>query len=234
MLPQPMTPSVLAKISTPMNLFFSHFPARVDVSASGICRASASISEMACSAVVMELPNGVFITITPAAVAAGMSTLSTPIPARPITLSFLAAFSTSAVILVAERMAMPSYWSTILINSSLARPVFTSASTPRSLKMATAAGDNLSAIRTLGMVLRVLWKGLIEGGALIEWQDQQQGGGCSGGIAAVDALHIEQDVGRGACRGLERLDQRGKIGAAFDSHQGTGLMRAVRRWRHHG
>ena len=41
---------------------------------------------MACSAVVIELPNGVFITMMPFAVAAGMSTLSTPMPARPITL----------------------------------------------------------------------------------------------------------------------------------------------------
>ena len=49
---------------------------------------------MACSAVVIELPNGVFITITPLAVAAGMSTLSTPMPARPITLR-LFAFSKS-------------------------------------------------------------------------------------------------------------------------------------------
>ena len=65
MLPQPMTPSVLPKISTPMKRFFSHLPAWVEVSASGICRASASISEMACSAVVIELPNGVFMTITP-------------------------------------------------------------------------------------------------------------------------------------------------------------------------
>ena len=40
---------------------------------------------MACSAVVIELPNGVFITMMPRAVAAGMSTLSTPMPARPIT-----------------------------------------------------------------------------------------------------------------------------------------------------
>ncbi len=42
---------------------------------------------MACSAVVIELPNGVFITMMPVAVAAGMSTLSTPMPARPITFS---------------------------------------------------------------------------------------------------------------------------------------------------
>ena len=74
-----------------MNLFFSHLPARVEASASGICRASASISEMACSAVVIELPNGVFITMMPRAVAAGISTLSTPMPARPITFRFLAA-----------------------------------------------------------------------------------------------------------------------------------------------
>ena len=49
---------------------------------------------MACSAVVIELPNGVFITMMPLAVAAGMSTLSTPMPARPITFRFLA-FSSS-------------------------------------------------------------------------------------------------------------------------------------------
>ena len=85
-----MTPSVLPVISTPMKRFFSHLPACVEASACGICRASASISVMACSAVVIELPNGVFITMMPLAVAAGMSTLSTPMPARPITLRFLA------------------------------------------------------------------------------------------------------------------------------------------------
>src|ERR1700740_3229264 len=37
-LPQPITPSVLPNISTPRNLFFSHLPARVEASASGICR----------------------------------------------------------------------------------------------------------------------------------------------------------------------------------------------------
>ena len=55
-----------------------------------ICRANASINVIACSAVVIELPNGVFITMMPLAVAAGMSTLSTPMPARPITLRFCA------------------------------------------------------------------------------------------------------------------------------------------------
>ena len=49
-----------------------------------------------------------FITLTPAAVAAGMSTLSTPMPARPITLSFDAFSRIFGVTLVAERIARPS------------------------------------------------------------------------------------------------------------------------------
>src|SRR5882762_6076036 len=69
-LPQPMMPSVLPVISTPMNLFFSHLPACVDASACGIWRARASINVMACSAVVIELPKGVFITMIPLAGAA--------------------------------------------------------------------------------------------------------------------------------------------------------------------
>ena len=79
MLPAPIKPSTLPVISTPMKRFFSHLPAWVEALAAGRSRASASISEnLVCSAVVMELPKGVFITITPAAVAAGISTLSTP------------------------------------------------------------------------------------------------------------------------------------------------------------
>ncbi len=92
----------------PRKRFFSHFPARVEASAWGIWRASANIIAMACSAVVIALPWGVFITITPRAVAAGTSTLSTPIPARPITFSRVAASSTLGVTFVADRMAKPS------------------------------------------------------------------------------------------------------------------------------
>src|ERR1051325_7928627 len=154
MLPQPITPSVLPKISTPMNLFFSHLPARVETSASGICRASASIIESACSAVVMELPNGVFITITPLAVAAGMSTLSTPMPARPITFRFLAFSRIFGDTLVAERMARPSKWPTSSASLSLSLPRFgwKSTSVPRSLKICTAAGESASEISTLGVI----------------------------------------------------------------------------------
>ena len=107
-LPQPITPSVLPVISTPMKRFFSHLPAWVEASACGISRASASIRVMACSAVVIELPNGVFITMMPLAVAAGISTLSTPMPARPITFSLVALSRIFAVALVAERIARPS------------------------------------------------------------------------------------------------------------------------------
>ena len=91
-----------------MKRFFSHLPAWVEALAAGMSRASAIISAMACSAVVIELPIGRVHDDDAAAVAAGMSTLSTPMPARPTTFSFLAAFSTSAVTLVAERMARPS------------------------------------------------------------------------------------------------------------------------------
>ena len=48
-----------------MKPFFGHSPAWVWALASGIWRASAKIIAMACSAVVIELPNGVFITTTP-------------------------------------------------------------------------------------------------------------------------------------------------------------------------
>ena len=75
--------------------------------AAGMWRASANISAMACSAVVIELPKGVFITITPLAVAAARSILSTLTPARPMTLRRVARSSTLAVTFVAERIAKP-------------------------------------------------------------------------------------------------------------------------------
>jgi len=108
-LPAPISPSTLPVISTPMKRFFSHLPAWVEALAAGSSRASANISEMACSAVVMELPNGVFITITPAAVGGRDVHIVHPDAGSAHHLRFFAAFSTSAVSLVAERMAMPSY-----------------------------------------------------------------------------------------------------------------------------
>ena len=56
----------------------------------------------------MAFPNGVFITNIPAAVAAGMSTLSTPMPALPTTRKLDASAMISEVTFVAERTARPS------------------------------------------------------------------------------------------------------------------------------
>jgi alpha-beta hydrolase superfamily lysophospholipase len=76
---------------------------------------------------------------------------------------------------VAERMAMPSYWSTTASNSSLVMPGLLSTSTPRSLKMATAAGESLSAIRTLGM-----------GNSMKEIGENENPGGCwRAGIGSI-------------------------------------------------
>src|SRR5690348_14130565 len=152
MLPQPMIPRVLPVISTPKNRFFSHLPACVDTSACGIWRASASIKVIACSAVVIELPKGVFITMMPFCVAAGISTLSTPMPARPMTFRFLAFSRTFGVTLVAERIARPSNCPISSASLSLSAPSFgwKSTSTPRSLKICTAAGERASEISTLG------------------------------------------------------------------------------------
>ena len=74
----------------------------------GMLRVRASIMAIACSAVVTTLPVGVFITTTPRRVAAGISTLSSPMPARPTTLSRVAACKRSSVTLVALRMTRAS------------------------------------------------------------------------------------------------------------------------------
>ncbi len=151
MLPQPMRPSVLPLSSTPRNRFFSHLPVLVEAEASGIWRAKANIMAIACSAVVMVLPCGVFITTTPRAVAERISTLSTPMPARPTTFRLLAASKSSRVTLVADRTASPSYGAIMLRRSAGERPGFKSTSTPRRRKISTAAGDSLSLISTFGI-----------------------------------------------------------------------------------
>ena len=107
MVPRPITPSVLQASSRPLNFFFSHLPDFIDAVARGIHRASDIIKLMVCSAVVTELPVGVFITAMPRLLAAGMSMLSTPMPARPTTRSSSAASITRAVTLEPERISRP-------------------------------------------------------------------------------------------------------------------------------
>ena len=91
-----------------MSFFFSHLPLRVELLACGMRRAMESMRARVCSATEMALPPGVFITSTPAAVAAGRSTLSTPTPARPITRRRGALSSTSLFTCTALRTSSAS------------------------------------------------------------------------------------------------------------------------------
>ena len=75
----------------------------MEACACGTLRASDSSMAKLNSAVVTVLPPGVFITTVPCCVAASMSTLSTPTPARPTTRNFGAASMTLRVTLVSER-----------------------------------------------------------------------------------------------------------------------------------
>ena len=92
-----------------MKRFFSHLPAWVEASAAGIWRASANIMAMACSAVVIELPNGVFITTTPGAGGGGdVDVVDADAGAADDLQVLAAAIQIFGVTLVAERMARPS------------------------------------------------------------------------------------------------------------------------------
>ncbi len=108
MFPRPTTPSVLPQSSRPWNFDFSHLPAFRLAVACGILRHREAINAIACSAVVTTFPSGVFITRMPRSLAALRSTLSIPIPARPITLRRSARAMTSAVTLVSLRTASAS------------------------------------------------------------------------------------------------------------------------------
>ena len=88
--------------STPLNFERSQRPSTSAACAWGTLRASASSSASVCSAAVTTLDSGALATTMPAFVAAGTSTLSTPTPARPITLSRVAPANRSAVSFVAD------------------------------------------------------------------------------------------------------------------------------------
>ena len=93
----------------PPNFERSHFPAVSDECACGMLRQSASSSAMVCSAAAIVFASGALATMMPCLVAAGTSTLSTPTPARPITLRRVPFSIRSAVSLVAERIRIASY-----------------------------------------------------------------------------------------------------------------------------
>ena len=108
MRPNPSTPSVFSYTSTPPNRDRSHRCSVNDACACGMLRASANINAIVCSAAATMFDCGAFATMIPRLVAASTSTLSTPIPARPITFNRSARAITSAVIRVADRIRIPS------------------------------------------------------------------------------------------------------------------------------
>ena len=70
-------------------------------------RANANINAIVCSAAATMFDCGAFATMIPRLVAATTSTLSTPIPARPITRKLSARSINSAVNRVADRIKIP-------------------------------------------------------------------------------------------------------------------------------
>src|SRR5215218_4027078 len=126
--PRPIRPSVLSATSTPLNLLRCHSPARRVLSAAGMCLAAASMSPKVCSPAAIVLLSGALATMMPRLVAAPMSMLSTPIPARPMVLRFSACSMTSAVTFVTLRMISPSYSPIFSRSSSGESPRSTSTS----------------------------------------------------------------------------------------------------------
>src|SRR4051812_38581237 len=147
MRPSPTMPSVLSASSTPSQRARSQRPATSAACAWGMLRAWASSSARVCSAAEMMFDCGALTTITPRRVASSTSTLSSPIPARAITLRFGAAASTAAVTCVALRITSASYGPMSAARSPLARSVRTSAW--KSLRNSSSpCSDRVSVTRT--------------------------------------------------------------------------------------
>ena len=144
-----MMPTVLPCSSTPPNWERCHLPSRSARFAGTTFRATASNNATASSAAETILLVGAFTTNTPAPVAAGMSTLSRPTPARAIIFKFGAAAIACASNFVAERTRTAVACANAGSNSSRFAPsqCLISKSSPRT---EIVAGDNSSAIRTIG------------------------------------------------------------------------------------
>src|SRR6266545_2862029 len=106
--PTPTIPRVLPYSSVPWKRVRSQRPSRRAAWAWGMLRTWARISATVCSAAEITLDWGALTTITPSRVALATSTLSRPMPARPITFRSRPASSTSASTLVAERTTRAS------------------------------------------------------------------------------------------------------------------------------
>ncbi len=108
MRPSPSTPRVLSCSSEPFQRLRSQRPSTRAAWACGTLRARLSSSAIVCSAADTTFDWGALQTTTPERVAASMSTLSSPTPARPITFRSVAAAITSASMVVCERTTMAS------------------------------------------------------------------------------------------------------------------------------
>src|SRR5260370_10586182 len=150
-LPRPMMPSVLLRTSTPRKRFFSHLPAFILLLAEGTCLASAISMAIVCSATAMILPVGEFTTMMPRRVAASISMLSTPTPARPTILRCCAAARMPAVTCVSLRTIRAVYSSMRASSCSGVRPVCmsicASGSSWRSRSMPSSAIRSATRIR---------------------------------------------------------------------------------------
>ena len=154
MRPKPTTPRVFSKSSAPVYFERAHLPLRSAAWAGEINRAEASNNEIASSAAETMFEVGALTTITPAAVAAGISTLSRPTPARAITFRPFAPAIASASILVAERIRTASTPAPSAARSSARfapSQLRTSKSGP---KASSVAALSSSAIKTTGLATR--------------------------------------------------------------------------------
>src|SRR4051812_23119183 len=166
MRPKPSTPSVFSYSSTPLKDERSQAPPVSEPCACGTLRASASSIASVCSAAVITFDCGAFATTTPRLVAASTSTLSTPTPARPTTLSRSARSIRSPVSLVAERIRMPSNSAMRRSSSPSAQSIPSSTSSPASRSSCTPDTPIFSLTRTFTSGRRGHRQGGVEEDAL--------------------------------------------------------------------
>ena len=154
MRPKPTIPRVFSNNSAPVYFERAHLPFRSAACAGEIKRADAINNEIANSAALTIFEVGALTTMTPAAVAAGISTLSRPTPARAITFKPFAAAIASASILVADRIntaSTPAASAASNCPRSAPSQLRTSKSGPNA---SNVAGLSSSAIKTTGLATR--------------------------------------------------------------------------------
>ena len=147
-------PRVFSNNSAPVYLDLAHLPPLSAACAGEIDLADARSNPIASSAAETIFEVGAFTTITPAAVAAGISTLSNPTPARAITFNPFAADIASASIFVAERINTASTPLDNAASNSLRSAPLQLRTSKSGPSASNVAGLNSSAINTTGLATR--------------------------------------------------------------------------------